>query len=76
MAHFIGLLQGNKGSVSRLGGKSSGVYARLSSRNNEIQVNLKDDNGDKAIISISEGLKFVLPTGTYVIKDGKLEELD
>lgn len=75
MAHFRGLLQGSRGSVTRLGGRSNGIYARLNSWTNTVQISLIDEDGDKAIISIPEGLKFVLPTGTYVIKNKKLKKL-
>jgi hypothetical protein len=75
MAHFRGVLQGCRGMVSRLGGKQSGIYASLNSWTNKISVSLVDDNGDKAIISMSEGLKFVLPTGLYVIKNGRLRSI-
>ena len=52
MANFYGILQGNRGSVTRCGSKKSGVRATIKSRVNSINCWLYEEN-DKDRLDIS-----------------------
>lgn len=46
MAHFYGTLQGARGETSRLGGKASGIQARVASWAGAVNVQLYDHQGE------------------------------
>ena len=61
MSHFYGYLCGCRGTVTRTGGKESGINARLMSCVNEVYVSLETlDNKDCLNIIIPKGLKVVV----------------
>jgi hypothetical protein len=49
MAHYRGVLQGSRGSTSRLGTKSSGLYAILSGWDVGVQVTIQHEDGKDVI---------------------------
>ncbi len=54
MAHFRAVIKGSRGQASRLGGKGSGIYARVQTWGYDVVVNVshfsdKDVAGDKTL---------------------------
>ncbi len=68
MANLIGSVQGNRGSVSRLGSKV--ITSRLATWNHEIRTWLDKDGGYKFEISDKHSGK------TLKVVEGKISELD
>lgn len=53
MAHFRGIIQGNRGPASRLGSKSSGLRVEAASWDGKVVVELREVNGvDYAWVSL------------------------
>ena len=46
MAHFRGVLKGNRGETSRLGSKNSGIIVNLNSWTDSVSINLYHDHKD------------------------------
>jgi len=67
MAHFYGWLKGNRGTVTRVGSKSSGITATIRSWNNKVEVLLMDKNGeDHLILIIPDKLNKVVMNGNEI----------
>ena len=62
MSHFYGYLWGSRGTVTRTGGKDSGISAKIKSWSNTVEIGLENDTDNKDIlhISIPKGLKTVI----------------
>ena len=71
MAHFYGVLQGNRQATSRLGSKQSGMSATAASWDGDVRVNIHFDEAEgvnKYTVSQipwhGKGVEQVLATGT------------
>ncbi len=75
MAEFRGVLSGNRGDVSRLGSKKSGISAHIRSWKNDIYMLLIGDNDGKDILSLTipENLRVTLNNKSFIVKDGILK---
>lgn len=61
MSYFYGYLWGNRGTVTKVGSKQSGINAKIRSCNNEVLISLDDgDNKDVLNLNIPKGLKVVI----------------
>lgn len=77
MAHFIGGVQGSRGSVTRLGSKDSGIHGFVYGWNVGVQFNIYVDRDGEDVIRIvanggSNGRQRSLPVGEVKIVDGVL----
>jgi hypothetical protein len=74
MAEFRGVLSGNRGNVSRLGSKNSGISAHIRSWNNDVYATLiKDDDGKDVLnLTIPNNLRVNLNHKLLIVKDGVL----
>lgn len=75
MAHYRGVLQGSRGSTSRLGTKSSGLYAVLSGWDVGVQVTIQHEDG-KDVIYVRKTVGALESKTTnqrfFELKEGKL----
>jgi len=74
MAEFRGVLSGNRGDVSRLGSKKSGISAHIRSWNNDVYAMLiKDDDGKDVLnLTIQNDLRVNLNNKPFIVKDSVL----
>jgi hypothetical protein len=74
MGEFRGVLSGNRGDVSRLGSKKSGISAHIRSWKNDVYALLiKDDDGKDVLnLTIPNDLRVNLNNKPFIVKDGVL----
>lgn len=76
MAHFRGVLQGNRGEASRLGTKSSSLNAEVNGWNLGCRVLIEHKNGEDVLhISITKGSNNPSGYKNFSFKESEIQKL-